>query len=276
MALRSRLGRRHQRHGGSRRKIGENRANVQRGPKGCGDERTEVARVRRRGKTPMSDGGALPRPRACAIVPGCGALILGKAVARKPAPRRAENSGLLRVRNGHVHRRTGRDRRDRGGDPERRAVPLWRRRRMRALRAPLRGISRHQTRRADRERHLRADRGRDRARDRPGRRGPGAGAHLHGDRDGGARRGRDPGDRRRRREHHDRSRRARGRDRPAHQGGDPGPHVGCRLRHGPDHEGRRPARPARARGRLPGDRRRLSGPDARHDRPGRCLQLQLL
>ena len=67
----------------------------------------------------------------------------------------------------------------------------------------------------------------------PGGRGPGAGAYLHGHGHGGARSGRDPGDRRRRREHHHRPGRGRRRGRPADQGGDPGPHVGCRLQHGP-------------------------------------------
>ena len=111
---------------------------------------------------------------------------------------------------------------------------------------------------------------------RAGRRGAGAGPHLYGDRHGGAGGRRHPGDRRRRREHHDRSAGDRGCDRPAHQSGDPGAHVGGRLQHGRDHGDRGPARPAGARGHLPGHRRRLRGQEARHDRPCRRVQLQLL
>ena len=66
------------------------------------------------------------------------------------------------------------------------------------------------------------------------------------------------------------------RDRAAHAGGHPGAHVGRGLQHGRDHGDRRAARPDRARGRLPGHRRRLRGPQARLDRPCRRLQLQLL
>ena len=176
----------------------------------------------------------------------------GKAVARKPVPRRSRIPGCSSQRTAmyivgqeeidaiaQVIRSGALFRYGIGGECD-------------ALRAALRRVSRHQARRADLQRHLRADRRGDRARHRPGRRGAGAGAHLHGDRDGGARGRRDPGDRRRRREHHHRPGRGRRRGRPAHQGGDPGAHVGCGLRHGPDHGDRRQARPAGARGHLPG------------------------
>ena len=176
----------------------------------------------------------------------------------------------------HVRHRGRRDRGGRSGHPLGQAVSLRPRRRMRDLRAPLRRVPGRRSRAAHLLGLIRPSCRRGRARARTRRRGHRAGAHLHGDGDLGALGRRDPGDRRYRRIADHRPGRHRGRDRTRHQGGDPRPPVGRGLRHGRDYGDRAQARPFGARRRVHRNRRRVRGPHARHHRPRRRIQLQLL